>query len=151
MLAALYVFLAGAVGGLVNALMSDNGFVLPQYEKLDAAKILRPGVIGNALIGAVAAVVSWALYGPVGQLPVLGATAHADSADITLTYAALAGAILVGIGGARWLSDQVDKNLLRAAAGTAAAQPADAAKGKQLLAAALTPVQVLRMVAKGQD
>jgi hypothetical protein len=45
---------AGAVGGVVNALMSDNGFVLPKT----AHGIIRPGYLGNVLIGAVAAGIS---------------------------------------------------------------------------------------------
>jgi len=38
--------------------------------------------------------------------------------------ASLVGAILTGVGGARWLTSELDKNLLRAAA--AAAQPSAA-------------------------
>ncbi|MBV8934298.1 MAG: hypothetical protein JO095_00615 [Alphaproteobacteria bacterium] len=54
------IFVAGFLGGLVNALITDNGFVLPKY----AEGIWRPGFLSTAFIGAVAAVVSWGLYGP---------------------------------------------------------------------------------------
>ena len=51
------IALAGAGGGITNALLSDNGdIVWPQKE---AGGILRPGILGNILLGAFAAVVSW--------------------------------------------------------------------------------------------
>lgn len=52
------IFLAGAVGGVVNALISDNGFVLPQRVASNQSRILRPGFLGNILIGGVAASIS---------------------------------------------------------------------------------------------
>ena len=57
------VFLGGAVGGVINALISDNGFVVPREETVDNVCIVRPGIAGNVLIGAVAAFISWGLYG----------------------------------------------------------------------------------------
>ena len=61
----LYVTLAGAVGGVVNALITDKGFLLPSREQADAITIYRPGWIGNVVIGAIAAGISWGLYGPM--------------------------------------------------------------------------------------
>src|SRR5262245_59225281 len=83
---------AGAVGGVVNALMSDNGFIMPRKEPTEGGYIVRPGFLSNLVIGAVAAGVSWGLYGPVsaGKLSDL----------ISLTLSALVGAVLVGVGGA---------------------------------------------------
>ena len=60
----LIICAAGAVGGIVNALMTDNGFVMPLRETTDGATIIRPGFFGNVVIGAVAAGISWGLYGP---------------------------------------------------------------------------------------
>lgn len=57
------VFAAGALGGLINALMSDNGFGLPRTHDVNGVSVWRPGVIGNVAVGAVAAFVSWGLYG----------------------------------------------------------------------------------------
>ena len=69
----LYIFLAGAVGGAANALMTDNGFIMPKSEDVDGkTTVLRPGYIGNILIGAVGAVVSWGLYGPLSSVLIAG-------------------------------------------------------------------------------
>jgi hypothetical protein len=40
-------------------------------------------------------------------------------AEVSLTIGAIAGAILVGIGGAKWLSNEVDKKFLQVAASEA--------------------------------
>ena len=68
----LIVAACGAVGGVVNALMSDNGFILPMREKAAGANILRPGFVGNIILGAVAAVIFWGLYGPFAEANVVG-------------------------------------------------------------------------------
>jgi hypothetical protein len=118
----LIVFGAGLVGGTFNALLSDNGFALPKYT----AGILRPGWLGNALTGGVAAAVSWCLYGPLAGVSIVAVTGSGATKG-ELTLSALGGAILVGIAGARWLSNEVDKTLLRAAGVEAAKkQPNDA-------------------------
>jgi|SRR6516225_2844439 hypothetical protein len=58
-------FFAGALGGILNALTTDNGFVFPKFATIsDDARIWRPGALGNLIVGAIAAVVSWALYSP---------------------------------------------------------------------------------------
>lgn len=110
----LIIFGAGLIGGTINALISDNGFVLP--KKMSG--IVRPGWLGNALIGGVGAIVSWSLYGPLAGAPIW-TSSDQQKVEGTLTLAAVGGALLVGIAGARWLSNEVDKKLLRAA-GTAA-------------------------------
>jgi hypothetical protein len=110
------VFVAGLVGGTINALLSDNGFVLPKYTE----GILRPGWLGNALIGGVAAAVSWSLYGPLAAVPIIAGAGAEATPKGDLTLAGVGGAILVGIAGARWLSNEVDKTLLRATAVAAA-------------------------------
>lgn len=112
------VFLAGAVGGVINALMTDNGFILPKYEDASGNKIWRPGVIGNVLIGAIAAVISWGLYGPFADFIILPKPATGEA---NINVSAFVGAILIGVAGAKWLSNEVDKKLLKAAASAAAA------------------------------
>lgn len=137
------VCLGGAVGGLVNALLTDNGFIMPRWEDANAARIWRPGVLGNVLIGLVAAGISWGLYGPMGATPVLGGTSDASGTAGTLTLAGLVGAVLVGVGGARWLTGEVDKKLLRTAASQAASgQASPSAAAKIMLA---SPAQVLKI------
>jgi hypothetical protein len=133
----LIVCAAGGAGGIVNALLTDNGFILPRTETATQVKIIRPGVIGNIIIGAVAAGISWGLYGPFNLAVVFGATP--PSADPLpqpyLTLAALVGAVLVGIAGAKWLTNEVDKKLLRAAAGEAAARPSKPDAAREIMLA----------------
>lgn len=118
------VMLAGGTGGFVNALQTDNGFALPYAEEVGKGRIYRPGWAVNAVVGAFAALISWGLYGPFAGAVVVGPRS-VDGTPVTLTIAALVGAILVGMGGARWLSNEVDKRLLRAAAAEAAGGKAD--------------------------
>lgn len=113
------IFAAGAIGGVINALLTDNGFILPKYEDASGNKILRPGVVGNVLIGAIAAVISWGLYGPFASYLILPSKPTEN--DPSLSLAALVGGVLIGIAGAKWLSNEVDKKLLKATAGAAAA------------------------------
>jgi hypothetical protein len=115
------IILSGAVGGVINALVSDNGFIKPREETLDNETIVRPGFAGNILLGATAAFISWGLYGAFSNAVVFGTANDAGTEEISVTISAIAGAILVGIGGARWLTNEVDKKLLRKAAVTAAA------------------------------
>jgi hypothetical protein len=115
------VVAAGAVGGLVNAFLTDNGFVWPRRETSGAFTVTRPGFLGSMLVGAIAAAVSWGLYGPFAASPVVGGSAAgAAAADASLTLSALVGAVLVGVGGGRWLTDQADKSMLKATAAQAA-------------------------------
>ncbi len=135
------VLLAGAIGGVVNALMTDNGFILPKYENASGNKILRPGVIGNVLIGAIAAVISWGLYGPFANFIILPNKPGIDPPSITV--AAFVGAMLVGVAGAKWLSNETDKKLLKAAASAAAAGKPSADAPIKMMAA--TPAKALEI------
>jgi hypothetical protein len=103
---------AGAVGGVVNALLSDNGDIaLPTLEQ----GILRLGVLGNLLLGAFAAVISWGLYGPLKDAVILGSPSP-DGVTPNLTVTALVGAALAGAGGARVITNEIDKRFLQKAA-----------------------------------
>jgi hypothetical protein len=113
------IMLAGAAGGLLNAYFTDNGFVWPKVELVGAFTITRPGFLGSMLVGGVAAAVSWGLYGPFAGMSIFGST-EAARPGAALTVSALVGAVLVGIGGGRWLTDQADKSLLKATAAHAA-------------------------------
>jgi hypothetical protein len=101
------IALAGALGGLVNALLTDNGFTFPRSEK----GIWCPGAISNVLLGSAAAIASWSFYGSGSTVDL--ATNLPERAKISLTFSALSGAFLVGVGGARWITNEVDKRLLK--------------------------------------
>jgi hypothetical protein len=111
---------AGAVGGIVNALLSDNGFPLPKLQD----GILRPGIIGNLLLGAFAAVITWGLYGPLKDAVVMGLQPPGQVAA-TLTVTTLVGAALAGAGGARVITNEIDKRFLRKAGVDAASKQPD--------------------------
>jgi len=138
----LIVFVAGFFGGLVNAWMSGNGLVLP--TRTDG--VVQPGFLGNAVTGGVAAAISWGLYGPLAAESIT-ATTGGTGIKGELTLAALAGAVLVGIAGARWLTNEVDKSLLRAAAVTAATSATYQVHDDVVTAlAAAAPAEALKVV-----
>jgi hypothetical protein len=103
---ALLIAIAGALGGVVNALLSDNGFALPRR----VSGVWCPGAISNVLVGAFAAFSSWSFYGSGAAID-LAAGAGARTL-ISLRFSALAGAFFVGVAGARWITNEVDKRLL---------------------------------------
>ena len=70
---ALLITIAGAIGGVVNALLTDNGFILPQRQ----SRILYPGFISNVLVGALAAFSSWAFYGSGASVELANLTERA--------------------------------------------------------------------------
>jgi hypothetical protein len=113
---------AGAVGGVINALLSDNGFILPKPKTTaDGEIIWLPGIVGNLILGSVGAAVSWGLYGPVSTYVILNSSGQTATQGVILTLSALVGGVLVGAAGARWWSSEVDKKLLHSAAGKAVA------------------------------
>jgi hypothetical protein len=100
------VSFAGALGGVANALVTDNGFILPRRE----SRIWCPGVLSNILLGAFSAFASWSFYGSGASIDL--ATVD-ERTEISLRFSALAGAFMVGVAGARWLTNEVDKRLLK--------------------------------------
>jgi hypothetical protein len=111
------ISISGAVGGVVNALLTDNGFILPTRVK----DIWCPGFISNVLIGTFSAFASWSFYGSGAGLDVAGA---GQRIQISLTFSALAGAFMVGVAGARWITNEVDKKLLNESVKVAAKKDA---------------------------
>jgi hypothetical protein len=103
---ALLIAIAGGMGGVVNALLTDNGFALPRRE----AGVWCPGAVSNILVGAFAAFSSWAFYGSGASIELAETTARTA---ISLRFSALAGAFLVGVAGAKWITNEVDKRLLK--------------------------------------
>ena len=83
-LCALLITIAGACGGVVNALLSDNSFPLPRRE----SGMWCPSAVSNIRVGAFAAFSSWAFYGSLRSTPVptdVGAMAVAAAASVTCT------------------------------------------------------------------
>jgi len=142
------IFFAGTIGGSVNALLSDNGFMLPTRIDEAGYRIIKPGYLGNMLIGGIAALVSWGLYGPYAAVNLFGANNSTFQTLPGVTLASFVGAILVGIAGSRWLSNEVDKTLLRAAASEAASNMPDQQKARSMTIA--TPEGALRMAVKNR-
>ncbi|MGQ0615253.1 MAG: hypothetical protein ACT4PV_16090 [Planctomycetaceae bacterium] len=98
---------AGLLGGLVSSFLA-NQFKLP---KLDLqAGVFMPGWIGNAIVGAIAALVLWGLYGPLASAVVIGDGSEAVKASLRM--ADVAGALVTGLGGSKILAAEVDKRLL---------------------------------------
>ena len=100
----LLVACAGAMGGLLNAYMSDNGFALPTRIK----GVWCPGALWNIFVGGVSAVTSLALYGSGAAIDLSG-----PREQISLKLGALAGALIVGMAGSKWLTSEVDKSLMK--------------------------------------
>jgi hypothetical protein len=103
---ALLIAIAGSFGGVVNALLSDNRFALPRWE----SGVWCPGAVSNILVGAFAAFSSWAFYGSGASVELADQSARTL---ISLRFSALAGAFLVGVAGAKWITNEVDKRLLK--------------------------------------
>lgn len=112
-LAAGAIILIGAIGGLINALIGDDkGFVIPKKVPVGEKVILRPGILGNVLVSSFSAFISWGLYGPLSDLDIIS---DPDQLAVTLTVGNLAAAGLVGVAGARWLTNEIDKKVLKEA------------------------------------
>src|SRR5262249_6798839 len=105
----------GAIGGIVNCAISGE-FNYPRFDS--DAKVWRPGWIGNVLVGSVASVVVWGVYGPVASFDLVSGKV----ADLHLTIAQLLTSLVIGLSGGKILTlmaekqaDNVSKNQLAAA------------------------------------
>lgn len=101
------VFGVGAIGGLVNSLVSGS-LQLPGVDH--DARVYRPGWVGNVIVGGIAALVFWALYGPLAEAVIIGPGNPGSLPSTTL--ADLAGSLLTGLGGGRLLTAEVDRHAL---------------------------------------
>jgi hypothetical protein len=83
------VLVVGAIGGFINSLVFDGGWVSSKRIRGTRGRAVYDfGTIGNAVIGAAAAWVTWALYTP-----------GADFASDALRPQVLGGAALAGFTG----------------------------------------------------
>jgi hypothetical protein len=122
----LLVAAAGALGGVGNALMSNNGFILPRNAKTsDGASILQPGVLGNVILGVIAALVFWLLNTDFDRV---------ESLVSNVTMRAIGAALLAGAAGARVITGEIDKRLLRAAAVDATKAQPDTKRANEIAA-----------------
>jgi HAMP domain-containing protein len=125
---------AGAVGGFVNAVIGGAGgtgrLLMPQV--IQPQGVFQLGFIGNVGLGAVGAVLTWGLYGPLKDSVMIGARAGVGI-PANLTVTALVGAALTGAGGAKLITSQIEKDVLRQTAVTAAVIPADANLAVQIV------------------
>jgi hypothetical protein len=97
------MFVLGAIGGLVNALIAHGGFIRWQSLMLpDGRRIWQPGFLGNMIVGGFAAVVTAAFYTPFGSLPI-DTVLHEQ-----ITVLMIIGPVFSGISGARLLQREVD-------------------------------------------
>lgn len=112
------IFALGGLGSLVSAFVGDSSWHLPEFDWANG--VYRPGWIGNALVGGLAAVGSWASANA-------GDWSDPNATAFHFTNAALASALAVGFGGASWFKSQSEKSLLRGAAVVAAGKNADPA------------------------
>jgi len=116
-------------------LVSNNGFALPRRVK----GVLCPGALSTVFIGAFAAFASWAFYGSGADLDVTDANAL-----IHLRFSAVAGAFLVGVVGAKWITNEADKRLLRESVNVAAVKNISADRVQEIVSG--SPLQVLENV-----
>ncbi len=105
---------AGAAAGALNALATDNRHPWPSRVASGAGSgFFRPGLALNVVVGAVvSAGTLWAFAGDAAPPAVGGEVLQ------------LLVGMLIGSLGARWITSESDKRILRAAACKAAAAPA---------------------------
>jgi hypothetical protein len=115
------VLVGGMAGGGFDAYRTRNTNLLPKAPPLQNPvnpqtapvtvsaqdDLKRPGFLYSVITGGFAALLSWALYGPLAQINLLNLGEATQ--QYAMTLAAVGGAFLVGMGGARWLSAEADK------------------------------------------
>ena len=98
----------GALGGFANCALSGE-FALPHSDA--KKKVWRPGWLSNIFVGALAALVVWALYGPLSSYDLAtgaGFAAH-------LPVAQMGSSVLIGISGSRILTTMAQRQAERSA------------------------------------
>lgn len=135
------ILITGAFGGLINAILTDNGFILPRRESSKETSIIIPGVIANMLTGAAAGFIFWGLNEANTMLVVYGPSK--EGAELTLTVYGISMALLAGITGAKYLTNEVDKRLLKATAANAVAAKRPAEESEMIKNA--TPLEAFRI------
>lgn len=96
------IFLAGCVGGLLNAFFPHQILVLPRIRTIRGRRTLEPGWVGNVAVGGIAALAIWGLYGPHAGVDLLAPA----EALAPLRLGQLFAALLTGAAGGRVLTTQ---------------------------------------------
>jgi hypothetical protein len=110
-----WIPVAGAVGGLLNGLVSDNRFFWPRRLAADAPRnIMVPGLALNVLVGGVVATGVFRAFTDGVSL-----SDAPQNAPLTVGIAFILGSLA-----ARWMTSETDKRILRAALLRACAAPA---------------------------
>ncbi len=125
---------AGAVGGFVNALITNNGCTPPSHR----GSLVSWRIFDDSF-GSFAAFASWAFYGSGVSIDVADPSARPH-----LQMPALAGAFLVGVVGAKWITNEAEKGLLKESVNLAATK--DITKGKSEEIVSGSPLEVLTNV-----
>lgn len=110
MIAVGVILIAGAVGGVFNSIIIDQGFKTGGRETKDGQSVWKLGFSSNILSGAFAAFVSWGLYGPLNSADLFKENA------VQLTLSTICGAALIGFSGSSWLTTQLDKSAWKSTA-----------------------------------
>ena len=100
------IFVFGGVGGFANCLLVGSDRFRPGY---DAQRNWLPGWSGSIVLGAIAAVVIWGVYGSSASYDLLGPEKFVPH----LTLAQLLTSLVVGMGGSRILTLETQKLILR--------------------------------------
>jgi len=124
------VVACGAAGGFVNVFIGDSGLHLPRIVN----GVLQPGFLGMVVVGAIAALGSWAATKAIVIFGTQGQQVPFSSGDI-------ANALMIGFGGAKWFKSETEKDVLQMTAAIAAGKQSDA--GAAVTIASGTPNQAL--------
>jgi hypothetical protein len=107
---------AGAIGGALNALATDNLHLWPSQDAgAGGRRLVRPGLAGNVMSGMGLSACTFCLLVGSG----CAQWTNADDALLPIVVGVALGAI-----GARSITNESDKRFLRAAVSKAAAAPA---------------------------
>ena len=101
------ILVAGAIGGILYSLISDKGFQLPGIVKKSGTSILVLGFIGDIIIGAITAGISWAFYVPLSQVTL------ETTATIGTIFATVLGGVFTGLAGSGWFSNTAGRTVVR--------------------------------------
>ena len=136
--AVVWLTLAGALGGGLNALLSDNGFVWPRRAVAGRHRVLCPGLVLSAVVGGAMTWVVFQAFAANACEPLNGAGGNLLGA---------VAAVIVGGLSARRLIEAADQRFLRAAVREASSAPA--AHPDVLLVVEAAPAHVV--YAKARD
>jgi|SRR5215217_799060 len=144
------IVVAGMLGGVLNALLSDSGFIWPgSYPVGDTGQtVWKPGALGNVILGGAASFISWGLYGPFAEYTLAPLGSPSTGGPI-LTISTLVGAFVAGIAGSKLITSEVDKRVLSETASTVATKNADNALAANI-ATASTPTEALAAAVRAE-